>query len=225
VPEARKIPIISYEEMLEMAATGAKVLQLRSVEYAKNTGVLIHVRSSFTDSEGTYIKEAGLAMERPIISGVTYDETEGKITIFGVPDRPGIAACVFQALAEKNINVDMIVQNVSWEGLTDISFTLSLDDLPNAEPVIKKVVAKIGARGYNCDRNIAKVSLIGAGMRSHPGVAASMFRVLADNNINIQMISTSPIKIACVIDKKSVATAVKALHKHFSLDKQKSFTK
>ncbi len=220
VPEALLVPEITYEEMLEMAATGAKVLQLRSVEYGRNHGVVIHVKSSFKDGAGTVVKEEDEGMERPIISGVTRDSSEGKITIFGVPDRPGIAAKVFRPLAAANINMDMIVQNVSTEGLTDISFTLSLDDLPTAESVIKDIVEELGAKGYNTDTNIAKVSIIGAGMKSHPGVAAEMFDVLARNGINIQMISTSPIKIACVIEAGQVETAVRELHDHFQLNEE-----
>lgn len=220
VPDASLVPEITYEEMLEMAATGAKVLQLRSVEYGRNHGVVIHVKCSFTDCPGTVVKEEEEGMERPIISGVTHDTSEGKITIFGVPDRPGIAAKAFRPLAASNINVDMIVQNVSYEGLTDISFTLSLDDLPRAESIITGIVKDLGARGYDTDRDIAKVSIVGAGMKSHPGVAADVFDVLAREGINIQMISTSPIKIACVIDEKNVETAVRSLHEHFQLSEE-----
>lgn len=220
VPEASLIPQITYEEMLEMAATGAKVLQLRSVEYGRNHGVVIHVKCSFTNAAGTVVKEADMTMEQPIISGVTHDTSEGKITIFGVPDKPGIATKVFKPLAEDNINIDMIVQNVSSEGFTDISFTLNLDDLPKAESVIKGIVDELGAKGYDCDKDVAKIAIIGAGMKSNPGVAASMFDVLAKNSINIQMISTSPIKIACVIEARQVNTAVQALHEHFQLSKE-----
>ncbi len=217
VPEAVKLPEISYDEMLEMASTGAKVMQLRSVEYGRNHGVSIHVRSSFSDEPGTVIKEESEHMERAIISGVTHDATEGKITIFGVPDQPGIAARVFRVLADANVNVDMIVQNVSQQGLTDISFTVSLDDLPKIDQIMGLIVDDIKATGYNYDTSIGKVSLIGAGMKSHPGIAADMFGVLAENNINIQMISTSPIKIACVIERDDIEKAVRALHKHFNL--------
>jgi len=220
VPDASLVSEITYEEMLEMAATGARVLQLRSVEYGRNNGVIINVRCSFTDCAGTVVKEEDQGMERPIISGVTHDASEGKITIFGVPDRPGIAAKVFRPLAASNINVDMIVQNVSYEGFTDISFTLGLDDVPRAEPTIQEIVRELGARGYDYNKDIAKVSIIGAGMKSHPGVAAEMFDVLAKNEINIQMISTSPIKIACVIDASNVETAVRALHEHFQLSEE-----
>ncbi|MBE0447026.1 MAG: aspartate kinase [Actinobacteria bacterium] len=220
VPDALLVSEITYEEMLEMAATGAKVLQLRSVEYARNSGVIIHVRSSFTDGVGTVVKEEDEGMERPIISGVTHDTSEGKITIYGVPDRPGIAAKVFRPLAAANVNVDMIVQNVSYEGFTDISFTLNLDDLPRAVSIIENIAKELGARGHDCEKGIAKVAIIGAGMKSHPGVAAEMFDVLANNGINIQMISTSPIKIACVIDAKNVEIAVRSLHEHFQLSEE-----
>ncbi|HZD60890.1 MAG TPA: aspartate kinase [Anaerolineae bacterium] len=220
VPDASLVSEITYEEMLEMASTGAKVLQLRSVEYGRNNGVVIHVKSSFTDGAGTVVKEEDEGMERPIISGVAHDSGEGKITIYGVPDRPGIAAKVFRPLAAANVNVDMIVQNVSYEGFTDISFTLNLDDLPRAESIIENIVKELGAKGHDCNKGIAKVALIGAGMKSHPGVAAEMFDVLANNGINIQMISTSPIKIACVIDAASIETAVRSLHEHFQLSEE-----
>jgi aspartate kinase len=219
-PEASLVPEITYEEMLEMAATGAKVLQLRSVEFGRNHGVVINVRSSFNDNPGTVVKDEVEGMEQPIISGVTHDTSEGKITIFGVPDKPGIATKLFRPLADANINIDMIVQNVGHDGFTDISFTLPLDDLAKAESTIKNICDEFEARGYNIDTNIAKISIVGAGMKSNPGVAAQMFEVLADNGINIQMISTSPIKIACVIEAEKVATAVHALHTHFALGKE-----
>jgi aspartate kinase len=219
VPEARKLPAISYDEMLEMAATGAKVMQSRSVEYGKNYGVVIHVRSSLSDEPGTLIKEADQMMEKAIISGITYDVAEAKITILSVPDRPGIAARVFKMLAEDNINVDMILQNVSEKDFTDISFTVSKEDLKRAERVVEKVVKELNARGFTCDEGIAKISLVGAGMRTHPGVAADMFGTLAEKNINIEMISTSAIKISCVIKSEYVEEAVRALHKKFNLDK------
>lgn len=220
VPEASLVPEITYEEMLEMASSGAKVLQLRSVEYGRNNSVVIQVRSSFADSQGTVVKEEDEGMERPIISGVTHDTSEGKITIYGVPDRPGIAAKVFKPLAASNINVDMIVQNVSYEGHTDISFTLALDDVPRAQSVIDGIVREFGAKGQDLDEDIAKVSIVGAGMKSHPGVAAEMFDVLAENGINIQMISTSPIRISCVIDEVNIEMAVRSLHDHFQLSEE-----
>jgi aspartate kinase len=219
-PDASLVPEITYEEMLEMAATGAKVLQLRSVEFGRNHNVVINVRSSFNDSPGTVVKEEVEGMEQPIISGVTHDTSEGKITIYGVPDKPGIATKLFRPLADANINIDMIVQNVGHEGFTDISFTLPLDDLSKAESTVKSICDEFEARGYDLDTNIAKVSIVGAGMKSNPGVAARMFEVLAQNGINIQMISTSPIKIACVIEADKVATAVHALHTHFQLGKE-----
>jgi len=217
VPDAKKIDEISFDEMLEMAATGAKVLQVRSVEFGQNYGVCIHVRSSFSEEPGTLIKEANKVMEKAVIRGVTHDIDEAKITILGVPDKPGIAARVFRALSDANANVDMIIQNVSEKGFTDISFTVAKDDLIKAKNVVDKIVVELGARGSLCDENIAKISLIGAGMITHPGVAADMFSVLAENNINIEMISTSSIKISCVIDEKDVGVAVKALHDKFGL--------
>lgn len=220
VPDSRKISVISYDEMLEMSATGAKVMQLRAVEYGKNYGVVIHVRSSFSDNPGTIIKEADEMLERPIISGITYDVGEAKVTILDVPDRPGIAAKVFRSLAEKNINVDIIIQNVSEKGLTDISFTVAKEDLNKAKDVMGEVVKGLGARGCTYDEGIAKVSLIGAGMRTHPGVAADMFGALAAENINIEMISTSAIKVSCVVREDSVEKAVEALHKKFNLSKE-----
>jgi aspartate kinase len=220
VPEARKIPVISYDEMLEMSATGAKVMQSRSVEYGRNFGVVIHVRSSLSEQPGTLIKEADPMMEKAIISGITYDVAEAKVTISRVPDRPGIAAHVFKALAEANINVDMILQNVSEKGFTDISFTISQQDLRRAEEVVAKIVKELDAKGFSHDAGIAKISLIGAGMRTHPGVAADMFGALAENDINIEMISTSAIKISCVIRREYIERAVRALHKQFELDKE-----
>lgn len=221
VKEARKISIISYDEMLEMASSGAKVLQLRAVEYGRNYGVTIHVRSSFTGDEGTLVKEETEVMEKAIVSGVTFDVSEAKVTILDVPDRPGIAAKVFSSLAQAEVNVDMIIQNVSEEGTTDISFTVAKGDLPNAREVMDSVVGELKARGATYDEDIAKVSLIGAGMKSHPGVAAQMFSTLAHSGINIEMISTSSIKISCVIRKEQVDVAIQVLHKEFALDKDK----
>jgi aspartate kinase len=217
VADARKLHVVSYDEMLEMAATGAQVLQLRAVEYGRNQRVLIHVRSSFADSMGTWIKEEDERMERAIVSGITHDVREAKITIIGVPDRPGVAASVFGALANNNINVDMIIQNVSQQGYTDISFTVLKEDLEKAQRAIDDVVKKLEARGTTYDENIAKVSLIGAGMKTHPGVAAQMFETLAENQVNIEMISTSSIKISCVISADQVEKAVRALHESFNL--------
>ncbi len=218
VPSARKIDVISYEEMLEMAASGAGVLQLRSVEFARNHGVVIHCRSSFHDGPGTIVKEADETMEQAIISGVTHDTSEAKITIRDVPDRPGVAATVFTRMAEANVNVDMIIQNVSERGLTDISFTVPKTDLARARRAVADVVAELEARTWSVDESIAKISLVGAGMKTHPGVAAQMFRALADAGVNIDMISTSSIRISCVIEGDKVGAAVRALHTSFGLD-------
>jgi aspartate kinase len=217
VPTARKLHAVSYEEMLEMAAAGARVLQLRAVEYARNAGVLLHVRTSFGQDEGTWIREADERMEQAIISGVVHDTSEAKITLEDVPDRPGIAAAVFRAVADEAINVDTIVQNVSKDGSTDISFTVPKTDLPHAKQLMQRVVAEVGAARYTTDDGIAKVSLVGAGMKTHPGIAADMFGALADADINIEMIATSPIRISCVIRADDVEGAVKALHSKFAL--------
>jgi len=200
-----------------MAAAGARVLQLRAVEYARNAGVTLHVRTSFAQDEGTWIGAADERMEQAIISGVVHDVSEAKITLEGVPDRPGIAASVFRAVAEEAINVDTIVQNVSKDGSTDISFTVPKSDLPHASQVMQGVVQEVGAARFTTDEGIAKVSLVGAGMKTHPGVAADMFSALADADINIEMISTSPIRISCVIRAEDVEGAVTALHTRFSL--------
>jgi len=216
-PLARKIDTISYEEMLEMAATGARVLQLRSVEFARNHGVVVHVRSSFFDRPGTIVREADESMEQAIISGVTHDTSEAKVTVRDVPDRPGVAAEVFGRLSDANVNVDMIIQNVSEDGTTDISFTTPKDDLPKAKRAIAAVVEDLGARAWSVDESIAKVSLVGAGMKTHPGVAALMFRSMADAGVNLDLISTSSIRISCVIDAAQVETAVRVLHDAFGL--------
>ena len=200
-----------------MAASGAGVLQMRSVEFARNHGVVIHCRSSFNDTTGTIVKEADDTMEQAIISGVTHDTSEAKVTIKDVPDMPGVAAKVFSAMAENNVNVDMIIQNVSEEGTTDISFTTPKEDLTSAKRAVADVVEKLGARGWSIDESVAKVSLVGAGMKTHPGVAALMFRTLADAGVNLDMISTSSIRISCVISAEQVETAVRALHDAFGL--------
>ncbi|PKQ37828.1 MAG: aspartate kinase [Actinobacteria bacterium HGW-Actinobacteria-1] len=218
VPAARKLDSIGYEAMLEMAASGAGVLQLRSVEFARNHGVVIHCRSSFNDSPGTIVKEADSTMEQAIISGVTHDTSEAKVTIRDVPDRPGVAALVFTCMADANVNVDMIIQNVSEDGTTDISFTSPKTDLVRAKRAAEEVVAELEARTYSVDESIAKISLVGAGMKTHPGVAAQMFRTLADAGVNIDLISTSSIRISCVIEGDKVGTAVRALHTSFGLD-------
>jgi aspartate kinase len=218
VSGARKIDLISYEEMLEMAASGAGVLQMRAVEFARNHGVVIHCRSSFSDAPGTIVKEADETMEQAIISGVTHDTSEAKLTIRDVPDHPGVAATVFGRLADNNVNVDMIIQNVSEDGATDISFTAPKDDLPRANRVLEELVSELGAREWSVDESIAKVSLVGAGMKTHPGIAAGMFKTLADAGVNIDLISTSPIRISCVISASQVSAAVIALHSAFGLE-------
>jgi aspartate kinase len=218
VPEARKLDVLSYEEMLELSASGAKVLMLRSVEYARNHGVLIHVRSSLSDADGTRIVNEEDVLERAIVSGIAHDTSEAKVTIAGVPDRPGIAAAVFRPLADAGVNIDMIVQNVSAAGHTDISFTLPKDDLHDAEPILQRVAGQAGASGFSCDPDIAKVSLVGAGMKSDPGVAADMFEALAEAAINIEIISTSSIRISCVVRAADVERAVRSLHEKFRLD-------
>jgi aspartate kinase len=220
VKDANKLHAVSYEEMLELSASGAKVLMLRSVEYARNHKVLIHVRSSFTDDEGTWVREEDERMEQAIISGIAHDTSEAKVTIVGVPDKPGIAARVFRALADESVNVDMIVQNVSSQGHTDISFTVPKEDLHRAERLLDSIGREVGAVGVVTDSDVAKVSLVGAGMKTHPGIAADMFEALADAKINIEIISTSSIRISCVVRAASVDQAVKAIHDKFSLSKE-----
>ncbi|MHB8894493.1 MAG: aspartate kinase [Candidatus Geothermincolia bacterium] len=217
VPGARKQKEVSYMEMMEMATTGARVLQSRSVEYARNYNVPLHVRSSFHEGEGTWVRSEEDIMEKAIVSAVTHDLSEAKVTVTGVPDKPGVAARLFGALAEANVNVDMIIQNVSEQARTDISFTVSEDDLELVRRVAGEIAEAVGAGGINYDADIAKVSLIGAGMRTHPGIAAGMFQTLADNGINIEMISTSPIKISCVVRQQDGEEAVRTLHEHFAL--------
>ena len=218
VPDALKLRTVSYEEMLEMAATGARVMMARSVEIARRYGVPLHVRPSFSDSEGTWIVEEGeLMLERAIVSGVTHDVSEAKATIVAVPDTPGVAARVFRALADSGVNIDMIVQNVSAEGTTDISFTLPKSDLPTAGPILDKLAADIGASSIDLDDDVAKVSLVGAGMKSHPGVAADMFEALAEAGINIEIISTSSIRVSCVVRAGDVERAVQAVHDKFRI--------
>ncbi len=216
VPEARKLHRVSYEEMLELAASGAKVLMARSVEFARNHGVTVHVRSTFSQSEGTWVVKEE-EMEQPIISGIAHDTSEAKVTVSGVPDRPGVAARVFRALADAGVNVDMIVQNVSEAGHTDITFTVPVTDLARAEPILEETAREVDARGFTTDQDIAKVSLVGAGMKTHPGVAADMFDALADAGINIEVISTSSIRISCVVRAEDVERAVQAIHDRFRL--------
>ena len=228
VPQARKIQNLSFDEMLEMAGAGSKVLALRAVEFARNHNVPIHVRSSFTWEEGTWIigadHERNTAMEEPIISGVVHDVGEAKMTLLGVPDRPGVSALLFESLAQANVNVDMIVQNTSIDGSTDISFTLPLGDIATALPILKKVGDEVGAKGVSQDEDIVKLSLVGAGMKSSPGIAAKMFRVLADNDVNIEMISTSTIRISVVVERNKLETAIRALHTAFDLDSGEDYS-
>ncbi|HET6712399.1 MAG TPA: aspartate kinase [Actinomycetota bacterium] len=215
---ARKLEAVSYDEMLEMAAAGANVLQSRSVEYARRTGVRLHVRSSFEDEPGTWVHELEEPMEGVLISGVALDTDEAKVTLERVPDRPGVAATVFKAIADDAISIDMIVQNVSHAGATDLSFTSPRVDLPRVHGVMERLVKEIGADAYTIDDDIAKLSLVGAGMKTHPGVAADMFDALAGEGINIEMISTSPIRISCVIRAGDGERAVRVVHERFELD-------
>ncbi len=219
VPDARKLPYVSFEEMLEMAASGAKVLQLRAVEYARTHGVRIHCRSSFEDAPGTVVLGEDETMEHPLITAVTHSTEEARITLVGVPDRPGAAAAIFRALADAGCNVDTIIQNEPQEEGRDaeVSFTISTEDLRAAEGALAPVQQQLGIASVQTDPGIGKVSIVGAGMRSHPGVAAEVFETLAAEEINIEMISTSPIKISCVIRSDAVPDAVKALHRTFEL--------
>jgi aspartate kinase len=219
VPEARKLPMVTFEEMLEMAASGAGVLQLRSVEYARNHGVRIHCRSSFEDGPGTVVVDEEQTMERPLVTAVTHSTAEARITLTGLPDRPGIAGRVFTSLAEANINVDMIIQNEpQTEGhLADMSFTVPRDEVELARDSLAPLKEELGFGAIQSDDHMGKVSVVGAGMKSHPGVAAKTFSVLGDAGVNIEMISTSPIKISCVVREEHVPTAVRQLHTAFEL--------
>lgn len=221
VPEARKLDTITFEEMLEMASLGSKVLQIRSVEFAGKYKVKLRVLSSFQDEgEGTLITvEDDKNMEQPIISGIAFNRDEAKLTVLGVPDRPGIAYQILGPIADANIDVDMIIQNVGHDGTTDFSFTVNRSEFNKALAVLESVKGHIGAREVVGDNKICKVSAVGVGMRSHPGIASQMFRALAEDGINIQMISTSEIKISVVLDEKYLELAVRVLHKTFNLDK------
>ncbi len=215
-PQAVKRKEVSFEEMLDLAAAGARVLALRAVEYARNHDVKIHVRSSFNDTEGTWvIKEED--MEQAIISGVAHDTSEAKVTIRRVPDRPGVAGRTFRPLAEAGINIGEIVQNTSIDGLADISFTLPETELERAEPILEELSAEIGAEGFTSERDIAKVSVVGAGMKSHPGVAAAIFESLAEAGINIEIISTSSIRVSCVVPAADCERAVNVIHERLKL--------
>ncbi len=218
VPGARRLSRVSYEEMLEMNAAGCPKPAMRSVEFARTHGVRLHVRSSFTWEPGTWVVEEANVMEQPIISAVVSDQSEAKVTVTGVLDRPGIAAKLFRALADRLVNVDMIEQNISLEGKTDISFTVARDELATAEEVAGSLAAEIGAGVVIADPDIATVSIVGAGMRTHPGVSATMFEVLASEGINIEMISTSAIRLTCVVRAEAAERAVVALHKAFGLE-------
>jgi aspartate kinase len=217
VPEARRLHAVSYEEMLELAASGARVLQLRSVEYARTHGVKVHVRSSFTDEPGTWVIEEDVRMEQAIISGVAADESEAKITLQGIPDRPGSAAAIFRAVAENGAGVDMIVQNAGREGRADVSFLVSKTDLAHVSALLDRVLEDVGGLGYTTDDAVARVSLVGAGIKSNPAVVADMFDALAAEQINIEMISTSSIRISCVIRAADKDRAVRSIHMKFGL--------
>jgi aspartate kinase len=219
VPDARKLTRISYEEMLEMAASGARVLQLRSVEYARRHNVRLRVLPSYTEGEGTWVVEEDEIpmLEQALIRGVALTTDEAKVTLDEVPDRPGVAAAIFKAVAADGINVDMIVQNVSHDGRTDLSFTVPKEDLPRLDAVMGSIVSDIGAVRYTTDDSIAKLSLVGAGMKSSPGVAADMFDALAAESINLDMISTSSIRISCVIRAEDAERAVRTVHRRFEL--------
>ena len=224
VPQARKLQHINFDEMLEMAGAGSKVLALRSVEFARNHNVPIQVRSSFTWEPGTWVTSQEPSMEDPIISGVVTDVSEAKVTVRKVPDRPGISASLFEQLAESNVNVDMIVQNTSTDGNTDISFTVPKADMKVAQGIVESVAKEIGAAGIAQDDSIAKISLVGAGMKTSPGIAAKMFRTLADNDVNIEMISTSTIRISVVVAAADLEKATRSLHTAFGLDSGQSYS-
>lgn len=217
-PKARKMDFISYDEMLEMASLGAKVLQIRAVEFAKKFSVPIHVRSTFTEERGTMVVAETKDMERVRVSAIAYNKNEARITIKKVPDRPGIAARIFEPMSKAEIVVDMIVQNTSEDGLTDLTFTVPKGEFHQAMKLVSEVAKEIGAESVLGDESIAKVSIIGVGMRSHAGVAQKMFRTLANENVNILMISTSEIKVSCVIDEKYTELAVRVLHEAFGLE-------
>jgi aspartate kinase len=218
--KARRLDKISYDEMLEMAMTGAKVLQPRSVEMAKKYDVPVYVKSTFSDEGGTLVTKEDQEMEREVLSGITYDRDQAKITVVHIPDKPGIAANLFTPLSERNISVDMIIQNASLQGFTDLTFTVSKKDMKEAQKIVEATAKEIGAKKVEVDDEVAKISIIGVGMVSHSGVAAKMFKTMADESINILMISTSEIKISCVIQRKYTELAVMALHDAFHLEKK-----
>lgn len=220
VHEAKKLPTISYEEMLEMASLGAVVLQPRAAEFAMLYNVDVEVRSSFNDNPGTIVTEVSKMEKQRIVSGIAHDKNVARVALFDVPDRPGVASIIFKMLANERINVDMVIQSAMRDNINDIAFTIERNEFQKARPLVGEIVLKIGASGMSIETNVAKVSIVGAGMQSHPGVAASMFEALAKENINIHMISTSEIKISCIIDEVEIETAVKALHRKFNLDKE-----
>ena len=222
-PRAKKLDVISYDDMLELSSSGAGVLQMRAVEFARKYQVVIHSRSAFSDAEGTYIKEETDMMEEAVITGIAHDTSEVKFTIRGVPDMTGVAAKVFSALAGNAVSVDMIIQNISEAGITDISFTCPGADLARAKETIERILPDISTRDYDVDEDIAKVSLVGTGMKSSPGVAARAFSTLGENQINILAISTSPIRLSVVVDGAQAAAAVRCLHKAFDLDSDSVF--
>jgi aspartate kinase len=217
VPSARKLDRVSYDEMLEMASLGAKVLQIRAVKFAKQYELPLHVRSTFSEQEGTWVVNEEEVMERLVVSGVTYNRKEAKVTIFGVPDRPGVAARIFSPMSDAGIVVDVIVQNVSSQGHTDVTFTVPRGDLSRALALVERLGKELGAAGVASDESVAKISVVGLGMRDHAGVASKMFTTLSAEGINIQMINTSEIKISVVIDEKYTELACRALHDAFGL--------
>jgi aspartate kinase len=221
VPEARKLPRVAYDEMLEMASLGAKVLQARSVEFAKKYGVTVHVRSTFKPDPGTIVTREESGMEDAVVTGITHDRSQAKVSLLRVPDRPGIAAQVFGALGAKTIVVDMIVQNISRDGFTDISFTVPRGDSARATAALDEIARAVGAQGVLHDERVAKISIVGVGMRSHSGVAARMFGAMSREGINIQMISTSEIAVSCVIEDKYAELAVRALHDAFEQGRER----
>jgi aspartate kinase len=220
VPNAGKLDDVSFEEMLELASAGAGVLMPRSVEFGRRFNIPIHVRSSFHDGDGTWVKEE--TMEQAVVRGIAHDDSEAKLTVYRVPDTPGVAASLFEPLADAGVNVDMIVQNVSHDGFTDISFTVPLRMLEVAEREARSIAEAVNAGGVSVDRGIAKVTVVGIGMKTESGIAARMFRILADTGINIQMISTSPIRISCVVDGDNGAEAVRALHAGLELEEKET---
>jgi aspartate kinase len=222
VPKARKLNRVAYDEMLEMASMGAKVLQIRSVEFAKKYNVAVHVRSTFCDDEGTMVAQEDPSMEAALVSGIAYDKDQARITLVDVFDEPGVAATIFEPISNSGIVVDMIVQNPSREGLTDMTFTVSKSKIEETTRILNKLKGQIGARAILSDPNVSKVSIIGVGMRNHSGVAAIAFATLRNESINIQMISTSEIKISCLIEEKYTELAVRALHEAFGLDRDDS---